>query len=358
MLLSAIEDALAEAGLARRGAGRVLVACSGGADSTALGEAAVRLLGPDRVVFGHVDHAVQPDSAAVAARVAAFALSLGAAPLCRRLPPGSAAEARLREERYAALEAMRVEAAAQLILTAHTADDQAETMLLQLIRSTHAGALAGMPKRRGVILRPWLEQPRRAVRSYAKRRGLPVEEDPSNLEVAYLRNRIRKELLPLIELRYRPGFSLRMARLSERITAPPAAPRPAPAPQPPPARAWPSVQLLRRARGAEPPPDGTLEAHFDAAQLIAPILRPLRPGDRIQPFGMRGRRKVRDLLREAGVPAAAREDFPVLVDGARGAVIWVPGVRRSAFAPVLGRTTELWVFRVLSSNEGAPFSGA
>jgi tRNA(Ile)-lysidine synthetase-like protein len=91
-------------------------------------------------------------------------------------------------------------------------------------------------------------------------------------------------------------------------------------------------------------------AIFDADVLKRPSIRALRPGDRIAPFGMEGRRKVRDLLREAGVPAPIRERFLVVLDQ-NGQVVWVPGVMCSRLAPVGPLTSAVWVFWIVGAAQ-------
>lgn len=350
MLLAAVERSLETAGIGRRGEARVLVACSGGRDSVALAHAAVTLLGARRVILGHVDHAVRPHSAADGEFVAELARQLGCGFNVERLVEGPASEARLRALRYRALEALRRDADAARILVAHTADDQAETVLFGLIRTTRAQALAGMPVARGPILRPLLWVPRAEVTAYVQRHGLAFRDDPSNHGARYLRSRLRKELLPLIEARYRPGFSGRLAALARRLAAdgPPESPT-VKALGPPPGwlQGWSdlgfSVTVDRKAPPSSPP-DGRLSAAFDAAVLGPPSVRIARSGDRIQPFGALGHRKLKDLYRESGVPPALREALPVVE--ADGEVVWVPGVARAARAPISETTREVWVFSI------------
>lgn len=366
MLYRAVELALAAHGVPRAGAAGVVVACSGGPDSVALAHVAVKLLGPLRVTLGHVDHAVRAGSGRDAEAVAALAEALGCRVQVVRLPPGPPDEARLRQARYAALEVIRAEAGAALVLTAHTRDDQAEGVLLQLIRRTDPGSLLGMPARRGAVLRPWLGIARAEVAGHVARHRLPARLDPTNLEPRYLRNRIRKELLPLLERRYRPGLGARLAELAAALRplapgedlspealgaalAPPPAPAPAPPAAPPALGPLLPVQLERTewdtARATVPFPDGRNAAIFDAEGLQSLILRRLRPGDRVAPFGGGGRRAVRDVLREGGIPEAWRPFCSVVAD-VDDRILWVPGLLRSAHAPVGVSTRQVWFCRV------------
>jgi tRNA(Ile)-lysidine synthase len=177
----------------------VVVACSGGADSLALLALAVdAALAPIAV---HVDHGLRPGSDREADVVAAAAARLGASFDARRvhLEPGANLEARARTARYDALEAARVEYGATAVLLAHTADDQAETVLLNLLRGSGSTGLAGMPARRGRLVRPLLAARRADVRAECARRELVPVEDPSNDDLAHRRNWIRHEVLPLLE---------------------------------------------------------------------------------------------------------------------------------------------------------------
>jgi tRNA(Ile)-lysidine synthase len=354
VIVAQVVRALAAVGVARRGESRVLVACSGGADSVVLAHAAVVALGARRVVLGHVDHAVRAGSPADAAWVEAYAAQLGAEVHVSRLAPGPDDEARLREARYAALEAQRVAADAAWILTAHSADDQAETVLLGLIRAPHPQVLAGMPQRRGVILRPLLEVPRAAIRAYAARARLEWREDPTNPDPRWLRNRLRKELLPLIEARYRAGFAARLSELAAELQAeegdpPPAGRVPEPAPRgsnrPTGSLVVSPVEIAieRRAWSGTPLPAGPEVALFDADVLDRLVVRPIRPGDRIRPMGLGGSKKLQDVLVDAKVPREVRPRLWVAAHPGSGEVVWVPGLARGEVAPISTSTTQVWI---------------
>jgi tRNA(Ile)-lysidine synthase len=177
----------------------VVVGCSGGADSLALlALAADAGLEPIAV---HVDHGLRPGSEREAQVVAGAAARLGARFDARRVhtDAGSNLEARARAARYDALESARAQHEATAVLVAHTADDQAETVLLNLLRGSGSPGLAGMPARRGRVVRPLLGVRRSDVRAECARRELVPVDDPSNDDVAFRRNWIRHEVLPLLE---------------------------------------------------------------------------------------------------------------------------------------------------------------
>jgi len=177
----------------------VVVGCSGGADSLALLVLAVDDgLAPIAV---HIDHGLRPGSERDADVVAGAAARLGAEFDARRVrvDAGPNLEARARAARYDALESARVQHGATAVLVAHTADDQAETVLLNLLRGSGSAGLAGMPVRRGHVVRPLLRTRRSDVRAECARRRLVPIDDPSNEDLAFRRNWIRREVLPLLE---------------------------------------------------------------------------------------------------------------------------------------------------------------
>lgn len=175
----------------------VTCAVSGGADSTAL--LVLALAAGLQVTAVHVDHGLREGSATEADVVRANALQLGAAFRAARvdLVDGPNLEARARAARYAVLP--------DDVLTGHTADDQAETVLVNLLRGASTSGLAAMrPGHR----HPILSLRRSETVELCAALDLPVVNDPSNLESRHLRNRVRHELLPL------------MAQLSQRDLAP------------------------------------------------------------------------------------------------------------------------------------------
>jgi tRNA(Ile)-lysidine synthase len=167
---------------------QVACAVSGGADSLALLALAVEA--GLQVTAIHVDHGLRPGSADEARVVAAAAGRFGAAFRAETVvvAPGPNLEARARTARYAALPAG--------VLTGHTADDQAETVLLNLLRGAAVDGLAGI-RRDG--RRPLLDLRRRDTEALCRSLGLEPVHDPSNRDPAFRRNRVRHELLPLMD---------------------------------------------------------------------------------------------------------------------------------------------------------------
>ncbi|MCH7496237.1 MAG: tRNA lysidine(34) synthetase TilS [Candidatus Marinimicrobia bacterium] len=177
--------------------GRFLVAFSGGLDSTVLA-GSMSLLAQSHglaLALGHVNHRLRPNADEDEAFCREFAAGLGRPCLTATLDPselkGESLEAWARRERYAALERMRQEVGADWILTAHHADDQAETVLMRLTQQAPFITLAGIRPRRGHVLRPLLSFTKEALGAWALRQGLAWREDPTNADPRFLRNRLR-----------------------------------------------------------------------------------------------------------------------------------------------------------------------
>ena len=178
--------------------GPVAIGCSGGADSVALLALAVDAgLAPVAV---HVDHGLRDGSEHEAESVAAVAAQFGAGFAARRAPvaTGPNLEARARESRYDALERARVAVGAEVVLVGHTADDQAETVLLNVLRGAATAGLAGMSPRRGRIMRPLLGFRRADTRAVCDALRVTVLDDPMNHDVEFRRVAIRRDVLPML----------------------------------------------------------------------------------------------------------------------------------------------------------------
>ena len=201
----------------------VLVAVSGGADSVALlhllaGAGARRWRLTLHVL--HVDHGLRADSAArrrlrPGARRAARRAGRRAT---RARSAAGSLEAAARAARYAALEACAARVGADRIAVGHTADDQAETVLMRVLEGAGVRGLAGIPPVRGRIIRPLIELRRAALETRAaSARASTWVEDPTNRDPKFLRNRIRHELLPLLAASYNAGRRARARRAWRRL---------------------------------------------------------------------------------------------------------------------------------------------
>ncbi|ADB35467.1 tRNA(Ile)-lysidine synthetase [Kribbella flavida DSM 17836] len=202
----------------------VLVACSGGADSLALA-AAIAFEAPKlRLRAGAVivDHGLQADSAHAAAIAADQCRSLGLDPVeVRAVEVGSEGgpEGAARAARYDALRAAADQFGADVVLLAHTRDDQAETVLLGLARGSGARSLAGMAPVAGLLRRPLLEVPRASTAAACIASGLRPWHDPHNDDPQYRRVRVRHEVLPVLEEALGPGVTEALARTAGLLRA-------------------------------------------------------------------------------------------------------------------------------------------
>jgi tRNA(Ile)-lysidine synthase len=191
-------EQVARAGLLTAGA-PVLVLFSGGRDSTALLDVALRIAGPEAVSALHVNYglreAAQDDerhSAALCAR-----LGVGLEIRHSRQPPAGNLQAWAREVRYrAAAEIARVRGAE--VAAGHTATDQVETVLYRLASSPSRRALLGMRPKEGALIRPLLPFTREQTADYCRQRGLGWREDQSNTSSLYARGRVRERLVPAL----------------------------------------------------------------------------------------------------------------------------------------------------------------
>lgn len=419
-----------------RGA-RVAAAVSGGSDSVALLCLLHDLAAAGEIVLAglvHLDHAIRPASSEDAAFCRALAARLGIPAFVERedVPARARASRRsLEAAGRAARDACFTRAAAALgadhIAVAHTRDDQAETVLLRLLRGSGVRGLRGVLPRRGLVVRPLLECTRAELRAELISRGERWLDDPTNADPFTARNRIRCELLPLLRARFSPAVDATLARTAEAARADEAflaslareafagAARPVEGgvaldrtafvslpealqrrvarlaletageprsyglkdtevvvaacgradggvadlpgvrmersgadvvllisgPAVPSAEAeptWlpldvpgearlPGGAVVRASHGpwAGANRDGRQVALVDPARLTWPLaVRTRRPGDRLRPSGLGGRKKVQDLLVDRKVPRRERDDVPIVVDGA-GRIVWVAG---------------------------------
>jgi len=196
----ALERQLEAARIAPDGA-RLVVACSGGPDSVALASLIARLAGPHRwqPVLVHVNHGLRPSAWQDECVVVSVAGRLGLRVVVRAVEPSARDEESLRKVRYATLVDAARELGAGHVLTAHTARDQSETVLLALFRGTGLAGLAGIPERRRLadgieLVRPLLRMSFEALRLEVGASGLPYARDPSNDDSRYRRNVVRRAL--------------------------------------------------------------------------------------------------------------------------------------------------------------------
>jgi tRNA(Ile)-lysidine synthase len=410
-----MEDSLPELVAQQLRGRRVVLAVSGGRDSMSLMHAASSRARQSIACVASFDHATGPHSARAAALAARTARELGLEVVTARAMTRGSTEAEWRAQRWSFLYRIAREREAR-VATAHTRDDQLETVLMRTMRGAGARGLAALEANGGnehAILRPLLARTRADVALYAERARIEWLDDPSNERADHLRNRIRHDLLPAL-LRAQPSLgedllaiSARAALLREEVE-----------------RfvdreigvvrrdggisvaremmlrydvkglalLWPALAarlgatLDRRGterliafttkerHGARMQMSGGFEAVSHRGALIvrrampsAPTgalglsagvqvggfrfeardedvvslwsaklpagqtltVRAWHPGDRMVPAGG-GARRVKGLLRDAGVDAASRGTWPVVL--ANNEIVWVPGVRRSSAA--------------------------
>ena len=205
---------------------RLLVGVSGGSDSVGL----LWLLAaeaPGRgwsITVGHIDHGLRAESADDARWVRSLADARGLPCLVLQARPGAAGpgrgrspEEQARRLRRQGLRRLARRCEADWIVLGHTRDDQAETVLLHLLRGSGLRGLAGIAERRGPWLRPLLEITREDLRALLRDAGQTWLEDPTNREERFLRNRIRHRLLPILRTEFQPGIDTVLAHTATAL---------------------------------------------------------------------------------------------------------------------------------------------
>jgi len=228
VVLEALRRALEQLGLSQE---HVLVAVSGGVDSMVLLHG-LRELSQEfglKLAVGHVNHGLRgASSEADEDSVRDIAAELGVEFARRRVEPQSlrrdtpssrrlTVQEAARHLRYRALQSIADELGADLVATGHNADDQAETVLLRVLRGTGPAGLMGIPARSedGGVVRPLLRVSRREIETWARERGLSWREDSSNRSLGYARNRLREKWLPGLTRDFNPQLLRAVGDLAE-----------------------------------------------------------------------------------------------------------------------------------------------
>lgn len=437
----------------------LVIGLSGGSDSTALLYVLhyLRNRFDIQLVVAHLHHGLRGreadrDAAFVAELAGALGLPLASAKVdvrARARAESQSPEEAARRARHIFFRDVCRRRHAQAVALAHTADDQAETLLLKLCRGAGPEGLGGMAYRNNVsgltLIRPLLDERRDTLRAFLSSHGLSWREDRSNTDRQYLRNRVRHDVLPVLQTQLNPGIvdtlcrtaqwmrdenhwmqsgaealrpAVKTADPTELKRQPMAALPPAiqrrivrqwvreasggavelnaheteqllelmangggtrrllptaggeirveydrvryrhrktPAP-PLPAielsegeQVWPAwglrTRLIQTTGYRKSPPgrpgDLPAEAYLRADRIQQPlILRPPRPGDRIQPTGLKGTRRLKELFIDTKAPARLRPRIPVLTHGQQ--VVWVPGYRVDRQYAVPDRKSPSW----------------
>lgn len=212
-IVERVEAVIRDHNLTKEG-DRIIVAVSGGSDSLALLHLLRAIDLPLQLIAVYIDHGLRPQETpreqqtvlqscqSLGVRYTARTIDVRRFIALRRHSPEEAA----RILRYLALEELRRENDAQVIATGHTADDQVEEFFLRLIRGTSRRGLSGMAVRRDLIIRPLLHETKDALAEYLTTLGVQWCLDSSNLHRHFLRNRVRLDLLPLLEKDFSPAI--------------------------------------------------------------------------------------------------------------------------------------------------------
>jgi tRNA(Ile)-lysidine synthase len=380
-----------------------LIACSGGPDSTVLSHALLRLWQAERIprpTLVYVDHRLRPESSADGVKVAELAKAFGVEfvhwPVTVDRTAASL-ENSAREARYRALDELSAARGGVPVFLGHTATDQAETVLMRLIRGTGLRGLAGMPAQRGPYVRPLLGTSRQEIFAYLDEFALDSVTDPMNADPRFFRSRIRHQVLPMLRAE-NPAVDAALIRvataaaevedaLSFAAEAALAAAAIDPSTLDVSAFRDVSPTVLKHAfswlaecAGLRPLESAHLDALFALAKdpsqgtrtlslpggtairqyerlsfataapaAVAPPLcgvtvtgeggpyevRTWRAGDRMRPARLRGRsRKLSDLFTDARVPRHSRENARVVVRVPDGAIVWAEHLGLAADARV------------------------
>jgi tRNA(Ile)-lysidine synthase len=200
--------------------GTILAAVSGGADSTAMLH--MLLESGQKVVAAHYNHGLRSKSSdGDEVFVCAMCRKLGVPFVSGRgdvfaVSGGKSLEDTARKLRYAFLEREREKYKLDWIATAHNADDNVETVLMNMIRGTGLSGLCGIPYQRGNIVRPLLRISRDEILRYLRERNIPNRDDRSNFDTAFRRNYIRHEIIPELT-KINPALTDAVVRLTDSL---------------------------------------------------------------------------------------------------------------------------------------------
>jgi tRNA(Ile)-lysidine synthase len=225
-LLTQVQETLQKYRMLKPGE-RILVACSGGADSVALFYLLKELVPSLKIRLSliHFDHGLRSDSPRDAEFVRRLARRFdvpfwgGKGKLKKAPKKGLSPEAQAREKRYEFFERVSRKTGIRKIALAHHQDDQAETVLMRLLQGTGLRGLQGIRLvsswKRLTLIRPLIETSRTGIREFLRERKIGFREDSTNRSRGPLRNRVRHELLPLLEKKFNPQIRGLLCRLAD-----------------------------------------------------------------------------------------------------------------------------------------------
>jgi tRNA(Ile)-lysidine synthase len=204
----------------------IIVAVSGGPDSVALLHILCSVLPQVKFIAVYIDHGLRPDETGaeielvqtLAHRLQAGFERISVDVRAAARQKKTSIEETARTLRYSELEALRRQYQGRVIAVAHTADDQAEELLIRLIRGSGRKGLSGMQFKNGRIIRPLLHEKKETLLHYLQAQQIPFCIDSSNLECTYLRNRVRLNLLPYLQDHFNKSINQTLLQTAQILT--------------------------------------------------------------------------------------------------------------------------------------------
>src|SRR3990172_9524215 len=204
----------------------VVCAVSGGADSVVLLHILMELMEELglRLIVAHMDHGLRAEESRrdhdfvkvlAKSRRLEFTSRLFEKGELKGL--GGSPQEAARIKRYAFFEETAAKYKAQRVALGHTSDDQAETVIMRLLKGSSLSGLSGIPPVRGIFVRPLIQSIRASIEEYAREHGIAFVTDSTNLTVKYLRNRVRLELIPKLQEDYNPSIKETLARTAHLL---------------------------------------------------------------------------------------------------------------------------------------------
>lgn len=382
--LTVTSDTIKKYGLITAG-DKILCACSGGPDSVFLLLALKMMQRKKGFTAGciHINHNLRgkdsdKDALFVKELAASLNLPFYVSEIKKRKNfPGTGLEAFCRKERYRLIEKTAIKHGYNKIATGHTADDQAETFILWLARGKSETRFSGIyPSRfcgRTLLIRPLIGTAKKEIMHYLERKKVAFRVDKSNCDLSLKRNFIRRRILPLLE-EINPAITQSINGVVEMLKN----------------YAGPIIEnkninkynktlyyakagtgyfkikginagIKILVRNSSPPPALSKEngnsgiklsgeedtVYFDAGpvDMNALVIRFPGTGDRIVPFGHKGSRKLKDIFAEKRIPSDMRRLVPLVEH--KGKIIWLCGLKRSAFSQVTDKTRKVLVMRYI-----------
>lgn len=314
---------------------RLLVGLSGGPDSVFLLTALLKFKNLYKLgIFAcHIDHQYRKESYKDAQFVKNLCKNLNVPVEVRKIKLKRFTEESARNSRYRILKKCAVKFGCSKIATGHTIDDNAETVMMWLARGCGLNGLKGIPPRRAEIIRPLLIVSKKEIISYLEKNNIKYCIDRTNFTKIFTRNKIRLEILPLLE-KLNPKVKQHIFGLSEKI------------------RRKKDVDTSDKKyynKKLNYPVREERMVVFDASKLSVKELkiRRWKPGDKMVPFGMTGSKKVQDIFTDEKVPKNIRTKLPIVTAG--GKILWVAGVKRSNDAKITDDTKEVLRLELLNA---------